>query len=120
MKPSTLAALMIDEGLRMEEHPGIVFRSGPTGRRAVIIGAADVWEVIRAVRSARESEPELTEQEVIEMVSSNSGLDQTHVRTAIEYWGSYPQEVDERIAQTAAAEQDAMAVLARTHELLTH
>src|SRR6266487_5136826 len=31
---SSAANRLVDEGLRMSEHPGIVFRDGPTGRRA--------------------------------------------------------------------------------------
>jgi hypothetical protein len=31
---SRLAERYVDEGTRMDEHPGIVFRGGPTGRRA--------------------------------------------------------------------------------------
>jgi hypothetical protein len=33
-----VAERLIEEGLRTEEFPGIVFRSGPTGRRAGIAG----------------------------------------------------------------------------------
>ena len=32
--PSGLAERLVDEGLRMAEHPGIVFKNGPSGRRA--------------------------------------------------------------------------------------
>ena len=32
--PSGLAQRLVDEGLRMAEHPGIVFKDGPSGRRA--------------------------------------------------------------------------------------
>ena len=35
----------------MAEHPGIVFRDGPTRRRAAVAGGPDVWEIIRAVKS---------------------------------------------------------------------
>ena len=45
--------------MRMTEHPGVVFREGPTGRRAGLVGGADVWEVVRAVKSARAAEPDL-------------------------------------------------------------
>lgn len=27
----------------MDEHPGIVFRSGPAGRRAGLAGGPDIW-----------------------------------------------------------------------------
>ena len=52
---SSVAARLVDEGLRMEEHPGVIFRNGPMGRRATLVGGPDVWEVIRALRSAREA-----------------------------------------------------------------
>jgi hypothetical protein len=47
---SALAARLVDEGLRMEDHPGIVFRDGPTGRRAALAGGPDVWEVASGFR----------------------------------------------------------------------
>ncbi len=56
---ASVAARYVDEGLRMDEHPGIVFRDGPAGRRASVIGGPDVWEVVTALRSARSAEPEL-------------------------------------------------------------
>ena len=34
LNKSRLAERYIDEGVRMDDHPGIVFRDGPTGRRA--------------------------------------------------------------------------------------
>jgi hypothetical protein len=43
---SSVTNLFVDEALRAEEHPGITFRPGPTGRRAGIVGGPDVWEVI--------------------------------------------------------------------------
>jgi hypothetical protein len=47
-----LAERLIDEGLRMEEFPGIVFRSGPAGRRAGLVDGPDVWEIVRDVKRA--------------------------------------------------------------------
>jgi hypothetical protein len=53
---SQLAQRYIEEGLRMERYPGIVFRDGPTGRRAVLVGGPDVWEAMSTVLQA-EGEP---------------------------------------------------------------
>src|ERR671923_1890321 len=52
MNRSRLAERYIDEGMRMEDHPGIVFREGPTGRRAALAGGPDVWEVMSAIRAS--------------------------------------------------------------------
>ena len=45
-EPTSLAwpSAYVDEGTRMDEHPGIVFRGGPTGPRAALAGGPDVWE----------------------------------------------------------------------------
>ena len=51
LNKSRLAERYIDEGMRMEDHPGIVFRDGPTGRRAGLAAGPDVWEVMSALRS---------------------------------------------------------------------
>src|SRR5712692_5064950 len=49
---TSLAARYVEEGLRMEEHPGIVFRTGPAGRRAGLAGhRLDVWQVTETVRN---------------------------------------------------------------------
>src|ERR1700732_11332 len=48
---SGLAQRLVDEGLRMEAPPGIVFRPGPSGRRAALTRGPDVWEVIGLLRS---------------------------------------------------------------------
>ena len=95
---SQLAERYIDEGLRSEEFPGIVFRSGPAGRRAGLTGGPDVWEIIRDVRAAREAgiaDPVVT-------VVSASELAEAQVRLAGAYYTAYPEEVDARIA----ADQD--------------
>lgn len=34
----------------MEAHPGIVFRDGPSGRRAGLAAGPDVWEVVGLLR----------------------------------------------------------------------
>ena len=43
-----IAERLIDEGLQMEDFPGVVFRTGPTGRRAGVAGGPDVWELVRS------------------------------------------------------------------------
>src|ERR1700682_6187484 len=52
--PSGLAQRLVDEGLRMAEHPGVIFKDGPTGRRAALVLGPDIWEVIKAVREVEE------------------------------------------------------------------
>src|SRR3954471_21209310 len=58
---SALTQRYIDEGLRMDRHPGIVFRSGPAGRRPGLAEGPDVWRVVRVIRNgeARGDRPSL-------------------------------------------------------------
>ena len=88
-----LAQRYIDEGLRLERHPGIVFRTGPAGRRAVIVGGPDVWEVVAAARGAPESGEEL-----VVALAERIGVPIERIRTAIRYYAEYPDEVDRFIA----------------------
>lgn len=41
---------LVAEGLDTLAHPGIVYRNGPTGRRAALAVGPDVWEVVSALR----------------------------------------------------------------------
>ena len=54
---SSLAQRLIDEGLRMADHPGVIFKDGPTGRRAALASGPDVWEVIKFLREIDERGP---------------------------------------------------------------
>src|SRR2546430_17376887 len=56
---SSVANMFIDESLRAYEHPGIVFRAGPTGRRAALSGGPDVWEGVAALNPIRGQGPDL-------------------------------------------------------------
>jgi hypothetical protein len=115
---SSAANRLVDEGLRMAEHPGIVFRDGPTGRRAGLVGGPEVWEVIRAVKSARTAEPELADADILALVATNAGLALRLVRTAVRYWASYPDEVDAAIAAATTAEDAAEQAWQREQRLL--
>ncbi len=118
MSMSSAANRLVDEALRMGEHPGIVFRPGPTGRRAGLAGGPDVWEVVRAVKSARASDPGLPEDELINLISENTGMLVRSLRIAVRYWASYPVEIDAEIAAADAAEEAAEEAWRRERQLL--
>ncbi len=92
LNKSRLAERYIDEGVRMDDHPGIVFRDGPTGRRAGLAAGPDVWEVIGALRSAG-----LEGDEAIQATAEWSGLTVRQVRDAVGYYSEYPNEIEARI-----------------------
>jgi len=115
---SSVAARYVDEGLRMDEHPGIVFRDGPAGRRATVVGGPDVWEVVRAVRAARRAEPELPDVELLAMLEDNTGVAERLLRVALDYWGAYPVEVDRMVEHADTAEAEHVAAASRAAGLM--
>lgn len=115
---ASAAARFVEEGLRMDDHPGIVFRDGPSGRRAVLAGGADVWEVIRVIQQTRADEPTMTPAEVLELVALNTGINDRAIRLAMDYYGDFADEIDARIAEADAIEEHMRASSARTTALL--
>jgi len=118
MSLSSAANRLVDEALRMAEHPGIIFRPGPTGRRAALAGGPDVWEIIRAIKSAHLSEPELNSDDLMSLVSDNTGIALRLLNTAVHYWAAYPGEVDGEIAAADVAEEAAEQAWLRERQLL--
>lgn len=88
-----LAARYISEGMRQDRHPGIFFREGRAGRRAVVIGGPDVWEVIGAARSA----PERGEH-LVGALAERIGTPVEKIRSAVRYYAEFPEEIDRFIA----------------------
>lgn len=115
---SSAANRFVDEALRMEDHPGVIFRNGPTGRRAVLIGGPDVREVIRAVKSARAAEADLDADDIVTLVSTNTGVPARLVDTAIRYWAGYPDEIDAWIGEIESLEEQALLAWERRQGLL--
>jgi hypothetical protein len=88
-----IAERLIEEGLRVEAFPGIVFRSGPAGRRAGLAGGPDVWELVRDLKAAAKEGA----KDPIAAVGRISGVDRSAIELAAAYYADYPDEVDERI-----------------------
>ena len=103
----------------MDEHPGILFRDGPAGRRATVVGGPDVWEVVRAVRAARAAEPRLSEDKVVAMLEENTGVPRRMIWTALAYWSAYPDEVDAFIAHAERVEAEGAEAAERARTLLS-
>jgi hypothetical protein len=108
-----LAQRYIDEGMRSDRHPGIAFRTGPAGRRAVIVGGPDVWEVIAAARSA----PERGEG-LIGALADRVGTGPDKVRVGIRYYAEYPDEIDTWIAMVEEEAEAHEHTLERERRLL--
>jgi len=110
---SAVAKQLLDEGLRMEQHPGIVFRSGPGGRRAGLIGGPDVWEVVGAVRGADDGDGDS-----LTSIGERTGLPADQVGTALRYYADYTDEVADWIRRVEEEAERAEARWRREQALL--
>jgi len=115
---SSATSRLVDEALRIHEHPLITFKDGPAGRRARVVGGPDVWEIIGAVRSVRQAEPELAGDEALAVVAETSAVPMPFLRAALAYWGDFPQEVDAFLDRARAEAVQAQAAWERQQELL--
>jgi hypothetical protein len=110
---SRLAERYVDEGTRMDEHPGIVFRSGPTGRRAALAGGPDIWELMATLKGG-EAKGEKAVGEAAKLL----GLTELQVRTGVRYYSDYPEEIDERIGRNVEEADAAEAAWRREQAAL--
>ena len=89
--PSGLAERLVDEGLRMAEHPGMVFKNGPSGRRAALALGPDVWEVVKASREMDERG-----EAAVLAVADLPNLVNEQVRAALRYYADHPGKSTQR------------------------
>ena len=96
-----LVASLLDEGLKTRRFPGVVYRSGPLGRRAALVGGPDVWEVVRDLAAAPGRG-----MDRVETLVAETGLTAASVLLAADFYGSFPEEIDALIEadERAAAE----------------
>lgn len=109
-QPKTaLAERYLEEGIRMAEHPGIVFRDGPAGRRAGIAGhRLDVWEVVETVQN---------EGGDLRAAADYLGLSSALVAAAVDYYADYKDEIDEWIELNASMAEEAERAWRRRQEI---
>ena len=111
---STLAERLIDEGLRMEAHPLVVFRNGPAGRRAVLVGGPEVADVIGSIAGG-----DVDPAERRTRAASTLGLREAHVDAAVAYYADHTDEIDHELAVRAQLADEAETAWRRQRALLT-
>jgi uncharacterized protein (DUF433 family) len=87
---TTLAERYLDEGLLMDEVPGIHFVDGSLGRRPALMGSGlDVWEVVKVFKDSGS----------IAQAAAYLEVEPRLVELAIRYYGSNREEIDDWIAR---------------------
>jgi len=89
---AALAERYIEEGMRIDEHPGIYFRDGGSGRRPALLGTRlDVAQVVETLRQNENS---------VEETADYLDISPAHVEAALRYYAAYRDEVDKWIEQS--------------------
>jgi predicted transcriptional regulator len=110
---SGLAARLVDEGLRLTAHPGIVFKSGPGGRRAALIRGPDVWQVVSLLRSL-----EVRGDKAVAAAAEWLNLTDAEIRVALAYYGEFSDEIDRWIKENERAAERARRSLEKQHRVI--
>jgi uncharacterized protein (DUF433 family) len=107
---AALAERYIEEGMRIDEHPGIYFRDGGSGRRPAVLGTRlDVAQVIETLRQNENS---------IDETAEYLAITPAQVESALRYYAAYRDEVDEWIEQSREIAERARDLWRRQQEAL--
>ncbi len=92
--------MLLEEGLRRNEHTFIDFRNSALGRQAFIEGTRlPVWFVVQTARSHDGS---------VEETAAQLSLPELKVRAALHYAAAYAGEIDTAIADHEAVTEDSL------------
>lgn len=95
---TSLVERLLDEALKTSEHPGVVYRGGPAGRRAAVAGGPDVWEIVGSLRHTRKrGEARIT------AAAEHMGIPERLVRVAVNFASAHPEEIEDMIARNEVA-----------------
>lgn len=89
---STVANELLEEAVKMQRCPGIIFTEGTQGRRARIAGTGiEVWEIISTYKGVEENFDRLCQ--------AYHWLTEQQLRAAVGYYRVFPKEIDHLIKQ---------------------
>jgi hypothetical protein len=111
---TSLVAMFLDEGLKTRSFPGIVYRDGPAGRRAGLIGGPDIWEIVRELQHAPGKD-----MERVEVLATELELPLTRVVLAADFYAANPDEIDRMIAEDERAATRARQLIKQREKLLS-
>jgi hypothetical protein len=110
---SELAKRLLEEGLRMEAHPGIVFRQGALERHAALADGPKVWVIARVLR-----EMKAPLDEAVAKTAELMELSPLQVRIAARYYADFREEIDEYLRVLDEEAELAEAAFHREQSLL--
>ncbi|MBF6606712.1 MAG: hypothetical protein IVW53_14170 [Chloroflexi bacterium] len=102
---SALIQRYVAEGLEMDEYPGLVFRSGPAGRRPGLMAGPDLWEVVAVFQSFGDV------KRTADWLDQSSGS----IEIALRYYEEHRSEIDDWIRRNEEAAEAAERIARARH-----
>lgn len=87
-----------------DEKHAIVFRNGPSGRRAALAAGPDVWEVVFVAHQLGAAG-----KPAVGKIAAELTLAEADVRIALAYYADHKDEVDVEIAENQRAAKRGMS-----------
>lgn len=107
---AALAERYIEEGIRLDDHPGVYFRDAGSGRRPAVLGThLDVAQIIETLRQNENS---------IEATAEYLDISPAQVETAVRYYAAYTDEVDDWIEESRSIAEREREISLRQREAL--
>ncbi len=103
-------ARLLDEALRVREHPAIEFRDSVVGRQTSVRGSSlAVWEVAMLARERKNDE---------HATATHLGWSHPRVEAALRYAAAYPDEIDAALQENDAFDADTLRRLLPSLEIV--
>jgi hypothetical protein len=110
---SALAERLIDEGLRSEAHPLVIFRSGAGGRRPVLVGGPEIADVVAAIVDG-----DVPVGQRRSRTADLLNIPTAMVDAALAYYADFTDEIDSLLAERVRLADEAEAAWRRQRALL--
>ena len=107
LNASRLVNRYVKEGLRMDKHPALIFRTTANGRRSAVLVSHPGLQVVDVIGTWR------AERQDLARTARYLGIDEGDVRAVLAYYADYREEVERDLKEHLGAQQNYKRVLAQ-------
>lgn len=105
LNPSKLVNRYVKEGLRVDKHPAVIFKTTPVGRRAAVLASHPGLQVIDVVGTWQ------AERQDVSKTACYLHIADEEVQAVLHYYADYKDEVDRDLKDHLDAQQNYKRVL---------
>lgn len=118
LSPSKLVNRYVREGLRMDKHPAVTFKTTSLGRRAAVLASRPGLQVIDIIGTWQ------AERQDVAATARYFHIPEDDVRAVLRYYADYKDEIDQDLKAHLASQENYKRVLeqreARTRRRAAH